>query len=290
MKGIVLAGGFGTRLHPSTISVSKQLLPIYDKPLVYYPLSTLMSSGITEILIVTSEVDIALFKKLFGDGSRLGINITYESQTHPNGIAEAFLIGEEFIGKDEVTLILGDNIFIGNKVSSQIFLDTKTSFIGNKIFAYQVPDPGRYGVVEFDEKFKAISIEEKPKDPKSHYAVTGLYLYDNKVVDIAKSLEPSARGELEITDINRVYLEDNSMEVCLLDAEETWLDAGTPESMLEASHFVQTIQKRRSCQIGCPEEIALIKGYISKDEFMELARLSPKNSYGDYLRSLEFKD
>jgi|TARA_B110000438_G_C15807370_1_gene648046 glucose-1-phosphate thymidylyltransferase len=290
MKGIVLAGGFGTRLHPSTISVSKQLLPIYDKPLVYYPLSTLMSSGITEILIVTSEVDIALFKKLFGDGSRLGINITYESQTHPNGIAEAFLIGEEFIGKDEVTLILGDNIFIGNKVSSQIFQDTKTSFIGNKIFAYQVPDPGRYGVVEFDDKFKAISIEEKPKDPKSHYAVTGLYLYDNKVVDIAKSLEPSARGELEITDINRVYLEDNSMEVCLLDAEETWLDAGTPESMLEASHFVQTIQKRRSCQIGCPEEIALIKGYISKQEFMELARLSPKNSYGDYLRSLEFKD
>lgn len=290
MKGIVLAGGFGTRLHPSTISVSKQLLPIYDKPLVYYPLSTLMSSGITEILIVTSETDIALFKKLFGDGSRLGINITYESQTHPNGIAEAFLIGEEFIGKDEVTLILGDNIFIGNKVSSQIFQDTKTSFIGTKIFAYQVPDPGRYGVVEFDDKFKAISIEEKPKDPKSHYAVTGLYLYDNKVVDIAKSLEPSARGELEITDINRVYLEDNSMEVCLLDAEETWLDAGTPESMLEASHFVQTIQKRRSCQIGCPEEIALIKGYISKDEFMELARLSPKNSYGDYLRSLEFKD
>lgn len=287
MKGIILAGGLGTRLHPSTISVSKQLLPIYDKPLIYYPISNLLAAGINEILIISTSSNIGLFQKLFGDGSDLGIKFSYESQDVPNGIAEAFLIGEKFIGSDDVTLILGDNIYYGNQITKQLKKQVSTKSNGAKIFAYKVQDPERYGVVEFDKSKSVVSIVEKPQDPRSNYAVTGLYVYDNSVCKLAKSLAPSARGELEITDLNNLYLEKNKLEVILLDAGTAWLDAGTPDSLLEAAHFVQTIQNRQLIQIGCIEEIALKQGYITKKRFKEIAKNAPKNKYGDYLRSLE---
>ena len=287
MKGIILAGGLGTRLHPSTISVSKQLLPIYDKPLIYYPISNLLAAGINEILIISTSSNIGLFQKLFGDGNGLGIKLSYESQDVPNGIAEAFIIGKKFIGSDDVTLILGDNIYYGNQIAKQLKKQVSSKSKGAKIFAYKVQDPERYGVVEFNESKSVVSIEEKPRYPKSNYAVTGLYVYDNSVCKLAKSLKPSKRGELEITDLNNLYLAQNKLEVILLDAGTAWLDAGTPDSLLEAAHFVQTIQNRQLIQIGCIEEIALKQGYISKKRFQEIAKRAPNNKYGDYLRSLE---
>ena len=287
MKGIILAGGLGTRLHPSTISVSKQLLPIYDKPLIYYPLSNLLSAGINEILIISTSSNIGLFQKLFGDGSDLGIKLSYESQDKPNGIAEAFIIGEKFIDSDDVTLILGDNIYYGSQIASHLKEQASTKSDGAKIFAYKVQDPERYGVVEFDENKSVVSIEEKPLLPKSDYAVTGLYVYDHSVCELAKSLSPSARGELEITDLNNLYLKMGKLEVLLLDTGTAWLDAGTPDSLLEAAHFVQTIQNRHLIQIGCIEEVAFKQGFISKERFKEIAQQSPNNKYGDYLRNLE---
>jgi len=287
MKGIVLAGGLGTRLHPSTISVSKQLLPVYDKPLIYYPISNLLSAGINEILIISTSSNIDLFKKLLGNGEDLGIKIFYESQDVPNGIAEAFIIGEKFIGSDDVTLILGDNIYYGNQINEQLKNQASTKTNGAKIFAYKVQDPERYGVVEFDEAKSVVSIEEKPQSPKSSYAVTGLYVYDQSVCGLAKSLKPSDRGELEITDLNNLYLAQNKLEVILLDAGTAWLDAGTPDSLLEAAHFVQAIQHRQLIQIGCIEEIVFNQGYISKERFKEIAKEAPKNKYGDYLRAIE---
>lgn len=286
MKGIILAGGLGTRLHPSTISVSKQLLPIYDKPLIFYPLSNLMAAGINEVLIISTPDSIVLFKKLFGNGDHLGIKLIYEAQENPNGIAEAFIIGENFIDGDDVTLVLGDNIFYGNQIVEFIKTHSSQKLNGAKVFAYKVPDPERYGVVEFDDEFSVLSIEEKPKTPKSNYAVTGLYLYDSRVSELAKSLLPSARGELEITDLNNIYLEEKNLEVCLLDTGTAWLDAGTPDSLLEAAHFVQTIQNRQMIQIACLEEIAFKQDFISAAAFKELAKSSPNNKYGDYLRSL----
>ena len=286
MKGIILAGGLGTRLHPSTISVSKQLLPIYDKPLIYYPLSNLLSAGINEILIISTSDNIHLFKKLFGYGEHLGIKLSFEAQDHPNGIAEAFLIGEDFIKDDDVTLILGDNIFYGNQIISHLTKQASVKCEGAKIFAYKVPDPERYGVVEFDSNFSAVSIEEKPIVPKSNFAVTGLYVYDELVCKLAKSLTPSERGELEITDLNNLYLKEKQLDVLLLDAGTAWLDAGTPDSLIEAAHFVQTIQNRQLIQIGCLEEISYKRGFISKDSFKSLAIKAPKNKYGDYLRNL----
>ena len=286
MRGIILAGGLGTRLHPSTISVSKQLLPIYDKPLIYYPLSNLLAAGINEVLIISTSDNIHLFKKLFGNGELLGIKLYYQAQDHPNGIAEAFIIGEEFINGDDVTLILGDNIFYGNEIISQLNKQAINKCQGAKIFAYKVPDPERYGVVEFDADFSAISIEEKPLKPKSNFAVTGLYVYDEFVCELAKSLSPSDRGELEITDLNNLYLEKNELDVLLLDAGTAWLDAGTPDSLLEAAHFVQTIQNRQLIQIGCLEEISYKQGFISKESFTDLAFKAPQNKYGEYLRNL----
>jgi len=287
MKGIILAGGLGTRLHPSTISVSKQLLPIYDKPLIYYPLSNLLSAGINEILIISTSGNIGLFKKLFGNGEALGIKLYYESQDQPNGIAEAFIIGEDFIGADDVTLILGDNIYYGNQIATQLKEQASIKCDGAKIFAYKVHDPERYGVVEFDQHKSVVSIEEKPLKPKSNYAVTGLYVYDNSVCKLARSLKPSSRRELEITDLNNLYLKQEKLEVLLLDAGTAWLDAGTPDSLLEAAHFVQTIQHRQLIQIGCIEEIALNQGFISKEKFKKIAREAPINKYGNYLRDLE---
>lgn len=286
MRGIILAGGLGTRLHPSTISVSKQLLPIYDKPLIYYPLSNLLAAGINEVLIISTSDNIHLFKKLFGNGELLGIKLYYQAQDHPNGIAEAFIIGEEFINGDDVTLILGDNIFYGNEIISQLNKQAINKCQGAKIFAYKVPDPERYGVVEFDADFSAISIEEKPLKPKSNFAVTGLYVYDEFVCELAKSLSPSDRGELEITDLNNLYLEKNELDVLLLDAGTAWLDAGTPDSLLEAAHFVQTIQNRQLIQIGCLEEISYKQGFISKESFTDLAFKAPQNKYGEYLRNI----
>jgi len=286
MKGIILAGGLGTRLHPSTISVSKQLLPIYDKPLIYYPLANLLSAGIKEVLIISTTDNISLFKKLFGDGSKIGIKLSYAAQDHPNGIAEAFIIGEEFIAGDNVTLILGDNIFYGNQIIENMNNLINKEFSGAKIFAYKVPDPQRYGVVEFDQKFAVISIEEKPQTPKSNYAVTGLYVYDSSVCELSKSLSPSARGELEITDLNNLYLSNNALDVLLLDSGTAWLDAGTPDSLLEAAHFVQTMQNRQLIQIGCLEAIAYSQNFISKSEFAKLALDAPQNKYGDYLRGI----
>ena len=286
MKGIILAGGSGTRLHPSTISVSKQLLPVYDKPLIYCPLSNLLSAGIDDILIISTPDNIPLYQKLFNDGSHLGIKISYQKQDQPNGIAEAFIIGEEFIDNENVALILGDNIFHGNQVVDSINKQTNAVFEGAKIFAYKVPDPQRYGVVAFNKKNSVLSIEEKPKLPKSNFAVTGLYVYDNEVCRHAKKLSPSARGELEITDLNNLYLNQNKLEVVLLDSGVAWLDAGTPDSLLEAAHFVQTIQNRQLIQIGCLEEISFKKGFISSDQFRKLAASAPKNKYGEYLRNL----
>jgi glucose-1-phosphate thymidylyltransferase len=286
MKGIILAGGSGTRLHPSTISVSKQLLPVYDKPLIYYPLCNLLSAGIDDILIISTSENIPLYKKLFNDGSHLGIKISYQKQDQPNGIAEAFIIGEEFIDSENVALILGDNIFHGSQVVDLINKQSSAVLEGARIFAYKVPDPQRYGVVEFNKKNSVISIEEKPQLPKSNFAVTGLYVYDNEVCKHAKKLSPSPRGELEITDLNNLYLSQNKLEVVLLDSGVAWLDAGTPDSLLEAAHFVQTIQNRQLIQIGCLEEISFKKGFISSDQFRKLAVSAPKNKYGEYLRDL----
>ncbi len=286
MKGIILAGGLGTRLHPSTVSVSKQLLPIYDKPLIFFPLTTLMSAGINEILIISTEDCIPLYQRLFQDGSKFGINISYEVQNEPKGIAEAFIIGEKFIDNSHSTLILGDNIFYGNELKVQLSEVVKEPSDGAKIFAYKVSDPERYGVVEFGDGLDVLSIEEKPVYPKSKYAVTGLYSYDANVSDLVRSLEPSSRGELEITDLNNLYLNSNNLDVKLMGSADAWLDAGTPDSLLEAAHFVQTIQNSQSIQIGCPEEVALKQNFISKEKFEQIIQTAPKNKYGDYLRSL----
>lgn len=282
MKGIILAGGSGTRLFPLTRPICKQLLPVYDKPMIYYPLSTLMLAGIKDILIISTEVDTPCFQRLFEDGSKLGINISYAIQKAPNGLAEAFIIGEKFVGNDNVSLVLGDNLFHGSG-----FIQTLTSAVKNingaVIFGYYVKDPTAYGVVEFDKNGKVISIKEKPKNPKSNYAVPGLYFYDNDVIEIAKSINPSARGELEITSINEEYLKRDKLRVELFGRGMAWLDTGTYDSLLEASNFVETIQKRQGLHIACIEEISYRKGYISKEQLYEIAQPLLKTSYGQYL-------
>jgi len=284
MKGIILAGGSGTRLYPITKGISKQLMPIYDKPMIYYPLSVLMMAGIKEILIITTAKDNDQFKRLLGNGKELGCDIQYAVQEVPNGLAQAFVIGADFIGNDKVALVLGDNIFWGTGLGRQ--LQKLNDVEGAYVFAYPVSDPERYGVVEFDENNKAISIEEKPEKPKSNYAVPGLYFYDNEVVDIAKNLEPSARGEYEITDVNRVYLENQKLKVSILDRSTAWLDTGTFDSLSDASEFVRVIEKRQGTKIGCIEEVAYRMGYIGKDELMRQADLLKKSGYGVYLRSI----
>lgn len=285
MKGIVLAGGSGTRLHPLTIAVSKQLMPVYDKPMIYYPISTLISAGIREILIISTPQDLSLFQKLLGDGSQLGCEFHYASQQHPNGLAEAFLIGEDFIGKDKVALILGDNIFYGSGLST--LLQSNNNPDGGIIYAYHVQDPERYGVVEFNEEGKAISIEEKPEKPKSNYAVPGIYFYDNEVVAIAKSIQPSHRGELEITDINKYYLENGKLLVSVLDRGTAWLDTGTFKSLVQATNFVQVIEERQGLKIGSVEEAAFKTGFIDRDQLHKLAEPLLKSGYGNYLLSLK---
>ncbi len=281
MKGIVLAGGSGTRLHPLTLAVSKQLMPIYDKPMIYYPISILMRAGIKEILIITTPEDSPSFKKLLGDGTQFGCQFTYAIQEIPNGLAQAFVIGEDFIGDDNVALILGDNIFYGTGLDALLLENTNS--IGGVVFAYHVSDPERYGVVEFDENQNAISIEEKPSNPKSNYAVPGLYFYDNSVVEIAKGLKPSPRGEYEITDVNSVYLKKGQLKVGVLDRGTAWLDTGTHGSLMQASQYVQVIEERQGLKIGCLEEIAFEKGFISKDDLIALAKPLIKSGYGDYL-------
>ncbi|MCB0400638.1 MAG: glucose-1-phosphate thymidylyltransferase RfbA [Flavobacteriales bacterium] len=284
MKGIVLAGGSGTRLHPLTLAVSKQLMPIYDKPMIYYPISTLMKAGIREILIITTPHDNPGFRKLLGDGTQFGCRFEYAIQEVPNGLAQAFVIGKEFIGNDKVALILGDNIFYGSGLEE--LLCEKTDPVGGVVFAYHVSDPERYGVVEFDKDQKAISIEEKPKQPKSHYAVPGLYFYNNDVVEIAENLTPSARGEYEITDVNKIYLEKGMLEVGILDRGTAWLDTGTHTSLMQAGQYVQVIEERQGLKIGCLEEIAYRKGFIDKNQLIELAKPLLKSGYGDYLMDI----
>lgn len=284
MKGIVLAGGSGTRLHPLTLAVSKQLMPIYDKPMIYYPISVLMSAGINEILIITTPHDNPSFKKLLGDGSQFGCKFEYAIQEIPNGLAQAFVIGEDFIGNDKVALILGDNIFYGTGLVQ--LLSNKTNPEGGVVFAYHVSDPERYGVVEFDKEQKAISIEEKPSTPKSNYAVPGLYFYNNDVVNFAKNLKPSDRGEYEITDINKIYLEKGQLEVGIIGRGTAWLDTGTHSSLMQAGQYVQVIEERQGLKIGCLEEIAYRKGFITKTELIELAKPLLKSGYGDYLMEI----
>ena len=284
MKGIILAGGSGTRLHPLTIAVSKQLMPVYDKPMIYYPLSTLISAGIREILIISTPEDLPLFQKLLGDGSKLGCEFHYAIQEHPNGLAEAFIIGEKFIGNDDVALILGDNIFYGTGLADLLQANTKPR--GGIIYAYHVNDPERYGVVEFDADSNAISIEEKPIKPKSNYAVPGIYFYDNEVVSIAKNIKPSHRGELEITDINKVYLEKGKLGVSILDKGTAWLDTGTFPSLMQASQFVQVIEERQGLKIGAIEETAFKSGFISKEQLHQLAKSLLKSGYGKHLMHL----
>jgi glucose-1-phosphate thymidylyltransferase len=284
MKGIILAGGSGTRLYPLTIAVSKQLMPVYDKPMIYYPLSTLMLAGINEILIITTPDDQAGFKKLLGDGSQIGCKFSYVVQPSPDGLAQAFILGEEFIGNDPVALVLGDNIFYGSGMGK--LLGKKVNPDGAVVFAYQVTDPERYGVVEFDGNNKAISIEEKPANPKSNYAVPGLYFYNNEVVNIAKNIKPSHRGELEITDVNRVYLEKGTLEVGVLDRGTAWLDTGTFDSLMQAGQFIDVIEKRQGLKIGCIEEIAYSKGWIDDEQLNKLATIYAKSGYGGYLKNL----
>ena len=284
MKGIILAGGSGTRLHPLTLAVSKQLMPVYDKPMIYYPLSILMLAGIREILIISTPHDLPHFEKLLGDGSRLGCSFTYEVQPSPDGLAQAFIIGEKFIGNDKVALILGDNIFYGSGLSG--LLQSNNDPDGGVIFAYQVQDPERYGVVEFDGKNNVISIEEKPEKPKSNYAVPGLYFYDNDVIEIAKTIPPSPRGELEITDVNRVYLERGKLKVGVLNRGTAWLDTGTIQSLMQAGQYVQVIEERQGLKIGCIEEIAYRMGFIDVEKLREIAKPLVKSGYGIYLEQL----
>jgi glucose-1-phosphate thymidylyltransferase len=284
MKGIILAGGSGTRLHPLTLSMSKQMMPVYDKPMIYYPLSTLMMAGINEILIISTPHDLPNFKKLLGDGAAIGCKFSYAEQAIPNGLAQAFVIGEEFIGKDDVALVLGDNIFFGSNMQELLRSNTKPQ--GGVVFAYHVSDPERYGVVEFDKDLKALSIEEKPLEPKSNYAVPGLYFYDNSVVEIAKNIKPSARGEYEITDVNKVYLEQGKLKVGILSRGTAWLDTGTFNSLMQAGQFVQVLEERQGLKVGCIEEIAWRQGFISEQQLKDLAEPLKKSGYGEYLLGL----
>ena len=285
MKGIILAGGAGTRLHPLTLAVSKQLMPVYDKPMIYYPLSVLMMAGINEVLIISTPVDLPNFRTLLGDGHELGMSISYAEQAVPNGLAQAFVIGREFIGKDNVSLILGDNIFYGNGLSQLVQESSKPD--GGIVFAYHVQDPERYGVVEFDENFKALSIEEKPKHPKSNYAVPGLYFYDNSVVEVAANIMPSPRGEYEITDVNKYYLEQGKLKVGVLSRGIAWLDTGTFESLLQAAKFVEVVQNRQGLKIGCIEEIAYRMKFIDREQLCRVATPLLKSGYGQYLLNLD---